>query len=64
MQQNSKGAMIGEVRNESRVGVDAFEPVESGMAASPRLGTRGTSPLRWHTDRAVMAVGARELTGD
>ncbi len=49
--QNAKGEVMGEVRDESRLAAQTYEPVEPGKVASSRSRTRGTGPLRWHTDR-------------
>ncbi len=49
--QNAKGEFMGEVRDESRIDNKTYEPVEPGKVASSRSRTRGTGPLRWHTDR-------------
>lgn len=49
--QNGKGEIMGEVRDESRLAEKTYEPVETGKIASSRTRTRGTGPLRWHTDR-------------
>jgi hypothetical protein len=49
--QSAKGEMIGEVRDETRLAAKTYEPVEPGKVASSRSRTRGTGPLRWHTDR-------------
>jgi hypothetical protein len=49
--QNAKGEIIGEVRDESRLAAKTYEPIEPGKVASSRSRTRGTGPLRWHTDR-------------
>jgi hypothetical protein len=49
--QSAKGEMIGEVRDESSLAIKTYEPVEAGKVASSRSRTRGTGPLRWHTDR-------------
>ncbi len=49
--QNAKAEIMGEVRDESRLAVQTYEPVEPGKVASSRSRTRGTGPLRWHTDR-------------
>ncbi|MGA3403835.1 MAG: TauD/TfdA family dioxygenase [Acetobacteraceae bacterium] len=49
--QNANGEIIGEVRDESRLATQTYEPVEPGKVASSRSRTRGTGPLRWHTDR-------------
>jgi hypothetical protein len=49
--QNANGEIMGEVRDETRLATQTFEPVEPGKVASSRSRTRGTGPLRWHTDR-------------
>ncbi len=49
--QNATGETMGEVRDESRLAVQTYESVEPGKVASSRSRTRGTGPLRWHTDR-------------
>ena len=49
--QNARGEIMGEVRDESRLAEQTYEPVEPGKVASSRSRTRGTGPLRWHTDR-------------
>jgi hypothetical protein len=49
--QNANGEMMGEVRDETRLTTQTYEPVEPGKVASSRSRTRGTGPLRWHTDR-------------
>ena len=49
--QSAKGEMMGEVRDETRLATQTYEPVEPGKVASSRSRTRGTGPLRWHTDR-------------
>ncbi len=55
--QNARGEIMGEVRDESRLAEQTYEPVEAGKVASSRSRTRGTGPLRWHTDRCdVLAL--------
>jgi hypothetical protein len=49
--QNANGEIIGEVRDESAIAQKTYAPVEPGKVASSRSRTRGTGPLRWHTDR-------------
>jgi hypothetical protein len=49
--QNAAGETIGEVRDESRLAAPTYETVTAGKVASSRSRTRGTGPLRWHTDR-------------
>ena len=49
--QNANGEIMGEVRDESRLAVQTYETAEAGKVASSRSRTRGTGPLRWHTDR-------------
>ena len=49
--QNAKGEIMGEVRDESRLAEQTYEQVQPGRIASSRSRTRGTGPLRWHTDR-------------
>jgi hypothetical protein len=49
--QNAKGESMGEVRDETRLAEKTYEPIEAGKIASSRSRTRGTGPLRWHTDR-------------
>jgi hypothetical protein len=49
--QNAKAETMGEVRDESRMAVRTYAPVEPGKVASSRSRTRGSGPLRWHTDR-------------
>jgi Taurine catabolism dioxygenase TauD, TfdA family len=49
--QNATGETMGEVRDESRLAAQTYEPVEPGKVASSRSRTRGAGPLRWHTDR-------------
>ena len=49
--QNARGEMMGEVHDESRSAEKTYAPVEPGKVASSRSRTRGTGPLRWHTDR-------------
>jgi len=49
--QNARGEAMGEVRDESLLAEKTYEKVEPGKVASSRSRTRGTGPLRWHTDR-------------
>jgi hypothetical protein len=49
--QNARAETMGEVRDESRLAVQTYAPLEPGKVASSRSRTRGTGPLRWHTDR-------------
>ena len=49
--QNARGEIMGEVRDESRLAEKTYEQVETGKVVSSRSRTRGTGPLRWHTDR-------------
>ena len=49
--QNARGEIMGEVRDKSRLAEKTYEQVEAGRVASSRSRTRGTGPLRWHTDR-------------
>lgn len=49
--QNARGEIMGEVRDETRLAAQTFEPVVAGRVASSRSRTRSTGPLRWHTDR-------------
>ena len=49
--QNARHEIMGEVRDEARLAEKTYEPVEPGKIASSRSRTRGTGPLRWHTDR-------------
>jgi hypothetical protein len=49
--QNAKGEFMGEVRDESRLPAQSYTPIEAGKVASSRSRSRGTGPLRWHTDR-------------
>ncbi len=49
--QNSRGEIMGEVRDESRLPDKTYVPIEPGRIVSSRARARSTGPLRWHTDR-------------
>jgi hypothetical protein len=49
--QNSRGEIMGEVRDETRDPNPTFVKVEDGKVRSSRARSRSTGPLRFHTDR-------------
>jgi hypothetical protein len=49
--QNSRGEIMGEVRDEAKLADKTYAPLEPGKIVSSRARARSTGPLRWHTDR-------------
>ena len=49
--QNSRGEIMGEVRDEAKLAEKTYAPLEPGKIVSSRARARSTGPLRWHTDR-------------
>jgi hypothetical protein len=65
MYQNSRGEIMGEVRDESRDANPTYVVPRDGMVKSSRARARSTGPLRFHTDRTdvialVCARNAKE----
>jgi hypothetical protein len=52
MYQNSRGEIMGEVRDESRDASPTYVMPQDGKVKSSRARARSTGPLRFHTDRA------------